>query len=77
MPLPRSHPNPLAGPCPDRMVLLRQDEARPSVGDRVVREVALPTAHSISVRLIEDGCDAGSATPLREQPARLWTAPPR
>lgn len=41
-------------------------------------EVALPTAHSISFRLIEDWYDAGSATLLREEPrARLWTAPPR
>lgn len=39
-------------------------------------EVALPTTHSISFRLIEDWYDAGSATLLREEPgARLWTAP--
>lgn len=39
-------------------------------------EVALPTTHSISFRLIEDWYDAASATPLREEPsARLWTAP--
>jgi NAD+ diphosphatase len=39
-------------------------------------EVSLPTTHSISFRLIEDWYDAGSATPLREEPrARLWTAP--
>ena len=41
-------------------------------------EVSLPTPHSISFRLIEDWYDAGSATPLREEPgARLWTPPPR
>lgn len=41
-------------------------------------EVALPTTHSISFRLIEDWYDAGSTTLLREEPhARLWTAPPR
>jgi NAD+ diphosphatase len=41
-------------------------------------EVALPTPHSISFRLIEDWYDAGAATPLQEEPgARLWTPPPR
>lgn len=41
-------------------------------------EVALPTTHSISFRLIEDWYDAGSSTLLREEPgARLWTAPAR
>jgi NAD+ diphosphatase len=41
-------------------------------------EAALPTTHSISFRLIEDWYDAGSDTPLREEPgARLWTAPRR
>ena len=41
-------------------------------------EVALPTTHSISFRLIEDWYDAGSAIPLRREPnARLWTAPGR
>jgi NADH pyrophosphatase NudC (nudix superfamily) len=41
-------------------------------------EVALPTPHSISFRLIEDWYDCGSTTPLREEPrARLWTPPPR
>ncbi len=41
-------------------------------------EVALPTTHSISFRLIEDWYDAGSATPLRQEPnARLWTSPVR
>ena len=41
-------------------------------------EVALPTTHSISFRLIEDWYDAGSATPLRHEPnARLWTSPVR
>jgi NAD+ diphosphatase len=39
-------------------------------------EVALPTTHSISFRLIEDWYDAGAQRPLREEPqARLWTAP--
>lgn len=41
-------------------------------------EVALPTTHSISFRLIEDWFDADSAIPLREQPdARMWTIPGR
>ena len=41
-------------------------------------EVALPTTHSISFRLIEDWYDAGSATPLCQEPnARLWTSPVR
>lgn len=41
-------------------------------------EVALPTTHSISFRLIEDWYDAGSEIPLREEPgARLWSAPAR
>ena len=41
-------------------------------------EVALPTTHSISFRLIEDWYDAAADVPLREAPrARLWTAPPR
>ena len=41
-------------------------------------EVALPTTHSISFRLIEDWYDTGSATPLRQEPnARLWTSPVR
>jgi NAD+ diphosphatase len=36
-------------------------------------EVALPTTHSISFRLIEDWFDSDSARPLREEPnARLW-----
>ncbi|HKE93772.1 MAG TPA: NAD(+) diphosphatase [Povalibacter sp.] len=39
-------------------------------------EVALPNPVSISFRLIEDWYDAGSATPLREEPhARLWQMP--
>ena len=41
-------------------------------------EVALPTTHSISFRLIEDWYDAGASRALREEPgARLWTAPIR
>ncbi len=41
-------------------------------------EVALPTTHSISFRLIEDWFDSASAIPLRAQPhARLWTSPAR
>jgi len=41
-------------------------------------EVALPTSHSISFRLIEDWYDSAAQRPLREEPgARLWTAPPR
>jgi NAD+ diphosphatase len=38
-------------------------------------EVALPTMHSISFRLIEDWFDNGAPRPLRQEPnARLWTA---
>ena len=38
-------------------------------------EVALPTTHSISFRLIEDWFDARASRPLRDEPnARLWTA---
>jgi len=41
-------------------------------------EVALPTTHSISFRLIEDWYDAGSATPLRQEPrVRMWQSPRR
>jgi NAD+ diphosphatase len=41
-------------------------------------EVALPTTHSISFRLIEDWFDSQSTLPLRKQPqARLWTSPVR
>lgn len=41
-------------------------------------EVALPTTHSISFRLIEDWYDAQSVIPLRQEPhARLWTSPVR
>jgi NAD+ diphosphatase len=41
-------------------------------------DVALPTTHSISFRLIEEWYDAASARPLRDEPnARLWTPPPR
>jgi NAD+ diphosphatase len=47
-------------------------------GQIAAGEVALPTTHSISFRLIEDWYDAASAIPLREEPAaRLWTAPAR
>lgn len=39
-------------------------------------EVALPTTHSISFRLIEDWYDAGALVPLRQEPrVRLWQAP--
>lgn len=41
-------------------------------------EVALPTTHSISFRLIEDWYDSGAERPLREEPnVRLWRAPRR
>jgi NAD+ diphosphatase len=41
-------------------------------------EVALPTTHSISFRLIEDWYDAGSVTPLRQEPqVRMWQSPRR
>lgn len=41
-------------------------------------EVALPTTHSISFRLIEDWFDAGATLPLRDQPnARLWNSSQR
>ena len=41
-------------------------------------EVALPTTHSISFRLIEDWYDAGCATPLRQEPhVRMWQPPRR
>jgi len=40
-------------------------------------EVALPTAHSLSFRLIEDWFDAEAATPLRAQrDVRMWTSRP-
>jgi NAD+ diphosphatase len=36
-------------------------------------EIALPTTHSISFRLIEDWYDAAAATPLRAEPnVRMW-----
>ena len=39
-------------------------------------EIALPTTHSISFRLIEDWYDSGAATPLRAEPGvRMWQAP--
>ena len=41
-------------------------------------EIALPTTHSISFRLIEDWYDSEAATPLRSEPGvRMWQAPPR
>jgi NAD+ diphosphatase len=41
-------------------------------------EIALPTTHSISFRLIEDWYDAGAQAPLRAEPnVRLWQAPSR
>ncbi|HMN43575.1 MAG TPA: NAD(+) diphosphatase [Povalibacter sp.] len=47
-------------------------------GQIAAGDVALPTTHSISFRLIEDWYDAASAIPLREEPAaRLWTSPAR
>src|SRR4030095_1201829 len=39
-------------------------------------EIALPTTHSISFRLIEDWYDGGAATPLQAEPGvRMWQAP--
>jgi NAD+ diphosphatase len=41
-------------------------------------EIALPTTHSISFRLIEDWYDSGATTPLRDEPGvRMWQAPRR
>ena len=41
-------------------------------------EVALPTTHSISFRLIEDWYDSGAVRPLRQEPGvRMWQAPRR
>ena len=41
-------------------------------------EIALPTTHSISFRLIEDWYDGGATAPLRSEPGvRLWQAPKR
>lgn len=41
-------------------------------------EVALPTTHSVSFRLIEDWYDSNAATPLRLEPdVRMWTSPKR
>lgn len=41
-------------------------------------EIALPTTHSISFRLIEDWYDSDAATPLRAEPGvRMWQAPAR
>jgi len=39
-------------------------------------EIALPTTHSISFRLIEDWYDSGASTPLRAEPGvRMWQLP--
>ncbi len=41
-------------------------------------EIALPTTHSISFRLIEDWYDSGATTPLQSEPGvRMWQAPKR
>jgi NAD+ diphosphatase len=41
-------------------------------------EIALPTTHSISFRLVEDWYDSGATTPLRAEPGvRMWQAPKR
>ena len=41
-------------------------------------EIALPTTHSISFRLIEDWYDSGASTPLRAEPGvRMWQLPKR
>jgi NAD+ diphosphatase len=41
-------------------------------------EIALPTTHSISFRLIEDWYDSGASTPLRAEPGvRMWQLPRR
>jgi NAD+ diphosphatase len=41
-------------------------------------EIALPTTHSISFRLIEDWYDSDAATALRAEPGvRMWQAPRR
>jgi NAD+ diphosphatase len=41
-------------------------------------EIALPTTHSISFRLIEDWYDSAAVTPLRDEPGvRMWQAPRR
>lgn len=41
-------------------------------------EIALPTTHSISFRLIEDWYDSGATTPLQAEPdVRMWQAPAR
>jgi len=41
-------------------------------------EIALPTTHSISFRLIEDWYDSGASTPLRSEPGvQMWQAPKR
>jgi NAD+ diphosphatase len=41
-------------------------------------EIALPTTHSISFRLIEDWYDGGAQTPLRAEPrVRMWQLPKR
>ncbi len=41
-------------------------------------EIALPTTHSISFRLIEDWYDSAASTPLRAEPGvRMWQLPKR
>ncbi|HXS87720.1 MAG TPA: NAD(+) diphosphatase [Steroidobacteraceae bacterium] len=41
-------------------------------------EIALPTTHSISFRLIEDWYDSGAERPLRAEPGvKMWQAPRR
>jgi NAD+ diphosphatase len=41
-------------------------------------EIALPTTHSISFRLVEDWYDSGASTPLRAEPdVRMWQLPKR
>jgi len=41
-------------------------------------EIALPTTHSISFRLIEDWYDSGAERPLRTEPGvKMWQAPRR
>jgi NAD+ diphosphatase len=47
-------------------------------GQIAAGEIALPTTHSISFRLIEDWYDAEAKTPLRDEPGvRMWQAPRR
>ena len=46
-------------------------------GQIAAGEAVLPPPTSISHRLIANWFDAGSSTPLRELPTRLWTPPRR